>query len=52
MTRFSATVDKAKASMSNTLEGIQNLRQLEGLRTANVEKLAQKVFQSELVLKI
>ena len=43
MTRFSATVDKAKASMSNTLEGIQNLRQLEGLRTANVEKLAQQV---------
>lgn len=43
MTRFSTSVDKAKASMSNTLEGIQNLRQLEGLRTANVEKLAQQV---------
>lgn len=43
MSRFSATVDKAKASMNNTLEGIQNLRQLEGLRTANVEKLAQQV---------
>lgn len=43
MNKFSTTVDKAKASMSNTLEGIQNLRQLEGLRTANVEKLAQQV---------
>ena len=43
MTKFSASVEKAKTSMSNTLEGIQNLRQLEGLRTANVEKLAQQV---------
>lgn len=43
MNKFSTTVDKAKTSMSNTLEGIQTLRQLEGLRTANVEKLAQQV---------
>ncbi|MGM9543878.1 MAG: phage tail tape measure protein [Romboutsia timonensis] len=43
MNKFSTSVDKAKTSMSNTLEGIQNLRQLEGLRTANVEKLAQQV---------
>ena len=43
MNKFSTTVDKAKTSMSNTLEGIQTLRQLEGLRTANVEKLARQV---------
>ena len=43
MNKFSTTVDKAKTSMSNTLEGIQTLRQLEGLRTTNVEKLARQV---------